>query len=263
MSLIRANFFSKKLLRTVDITVVLPIDKENHPREFKTLYLLHGILGDNLDWLHGTRIKMWAEENNLAVVMPSGENGCYVNDEDGMRLYSEFIGEELVNITREMFPLSSKREDTFIGGLSMGGYGALTNGLLYNQTFSHIACLSLALIPDMVTENGPGFSSPQFFKKIFGATPEEIRYSIKDPRFNIENIDGDIPAIFMTCGTEDFVLEGNETIHQFLIEHQIQHVYDLDQGIHDWYYWDKKIQEVINWLPLDNKTEHRHSGNVQ
>lgn len=262
MSLIRANLFSKKLLRTVDVTVVLPVDKEQHPESFKTLYLLHGILGDDLDWVNNTRIKMWAEANNLAVVMPSGENGYYVNDEDGLCFYSDFIGEELVEITRKMFPLSSKRDDTFIAGLSMGGYGALTNGLRFNQTFSYIGCLSLALIPDLVSENEGGFSSLSFFKSKFGGTPEQIRNTIKDPRYNLENISGAIPNIYITCGTEDFVLEGNHTIHRFLQEHNVEHIYDLDNGNHDWDYWDQKIGEFLKILPLDIETNHRHSGNI-
>ena len=152
MALIQANFMSRSLLRTVPIQVILPADKfsfsENLPHEekpFKTLYLLHGIFGNYTDWTANTRIQRWAEEKNLAVVMPSGDNSFYVDHPQSGSIYGSFIGEELVEITRKMFPLSRKREDTFIGGLSMGGYGAVRNGLKYYNTYSHIITLSGAL----------------------------------------------------------------------------------------------------------------------
>lgn len=136
MAIIKLNYLSKALLRTVDVTVVLPTDTldmdtmtYNQKKEYKTLYLLHGIFGDQNDWLYGTRIQRFASERGLCVVMPSGENMFYVDQENTHNLYSQFIGEELVEMTRAMFPLSHRKEDTFIAGLSMGGYGAIVNGL--------------------------------------------------------------------------------------------------------------------------------------
>ena len=76
MALIQCNFFSKALMRTVPIQVVLPTDKMVFPgqpqpeeKPFKTLYLLHGIFGNYTDWVCGTRIQAWAQDRNLAVVM--------------------------------------------------------------------------------------------------------------------------------------------------------------------------------------------------
>ena len=114
------NFFSKALMRPVTMNVILPADKvffeeeaEEDDRPFKTLYLLHGVMGNYTDWVTGTCIKRWAEEKNLAVVMPSGANMFYMDHPDANENYSEFIGKELVKITRRMFPLSHKKEDTF------------------------------------------------------------------------------------------------------------------------------------------------------
>ena len=74
MAHLTCNFFSKSLMRTVDITVILPTDKfvftdpDFKPQTtFKTLYLLHGIFGSTSDWINGTRIEAWAQEKNLAV----------------------------------------------------------------------------------------------------------------------------------------------------------------------------------------------------
>ena len=153
MALLEVNFFSKALMRPVTMNVILPADKvffeeetEEDEKPFKTLYLLHGVMGNYTDWVTGTCIKRWAEEKNLAVVMPSGANMFYMDHPEVNENYSEFIGKELVKITRRMFPLSHKKEDTFIAGLSMGGYGAIRNGLKYHDTFGYIAGLSSAMI---------------------------------------------------------------------------------------------------------------------
>lgn len=128
MAFIEMNFMSEALMRTVTVNVILPADKLMPPgvpklelRPFKTLYLLNGVMGNHTDWMNATNIQAMAEEKNLAVVMPGGENMFYLDHEDIHALYGEFVGKELVEFTRKIFPLSDKKEDTFIGGLSMGG----------------------------------------------------------------------------------------------------------------------------------------------
>ncbi|MCD8069530.1 MAG: hypothetical protein LUE87_11760 [Lachnospiraceae bacterium] len=82
MALLEVNFVSKTLFRAVTFKAILPVDKlmppgtkkTEEPKSFKTLYLLHGLLGNQEDWVSGTRIQRWAEEKDLAVIMPAGEN---------------------------------------------------------------------------------------------------------------------------------------------------------------------------------------------
>ena len=112
MAIIQVNYVSNALQRTVPVQVILPVDKLTPdgklpaPKKFKTLYLLHGYLGNYTDWVSGTRIQRWAEERDLAVVMPSGDNSFYVDRPMPGNCFGEFIGDELVQITRRMFPLS-------------------------------------------------------------------------------------------------------------------------------------------------------------
>ena len=68
MALMEVNFFSKALMRPVTMNVILPVDKvffgeetEEENKPFKTLYLLHGVMGNYTDWVTGTCIKRWAE----------------------------------------------------------------------------------------------------------------------------------------------------------------------------------------------------------
>ena len=100
------------------------------------------------DWVCGTRIQAWAQDRNLAVVMLSGENKFYVDNPVSNEMYGTFIGKELVDFTRRSFPLSRNREDTYIGGLSMGGFGSIVNGLQNPETFGGGLRLSSALILD-------------------------------------------------------------------------------------------------------------------
>ena len=92
MALLHCNFMSRSLGRPVPIQVVLPTDKMAGPQgqapqgPFKTLYLLHGIFGDETDWVCGTRLQSWAQDRNLAVVMPAGENSFYVDNPRASRL---------------------------------------------------------------------------------------------------------------------------------------------------------------------------------
>ena len=197
MAIIQVNFMSNTLWRTVPIQVILPVDKLTPdgslpaPKKFKTLYLMHGLLGNCTDWVSGTRIQRWAEEHDLAVVMPSGDNSFYVDRPASNNRYGEFIGHELVEITRRMFPLSDRREDTFIGGLSMGGFGALRNGLKYHETFSAIVCLSGALHifenMDKLAKRKDGVENLTFEECLFGPLPEAV-VSDKNPKVLIETL---------------------------------------------------------------------------
>ena len=89
-----------------------------------------------------TELVKCADEMGIAVVMPNGHLSFYTDMHVGMP-YFTFITKELPAICRSFFPnMSDKREDTFVAGLSMGGYGALKCGLRAPEVFSHAAALS-------------------------------------------------------------------------------------------------------------------------
>ncbi len=275
MALIQANFISRSLMRTVPIQVILPVDKMAMPGEplpeekpLKTLYLLHGIIGNYTDWLSGSNIQRYAEEKNLAVVMPSGDNAFYVDQEKAHNLYGEFIGQELVEMTRKMFPLSRKREDTFIAGLSMGGYGAIRNGLKYHETFSHIASLSGALVTDgMEKRTNDAFifaETRDYAEAVFGDL-DALAESDKNPKWLAAKLakEGvDIPKMYITCGTEDFLLGANRDYRDFLLAQGIEPTYVEGPGSHEWDFWDRSIKNVLDWLPLDEAKQGINSGNI-
>lgn len=264
MAILECNFMSKSIWRMVTFNAVIPtheIDSFNNNddveeiKAFKTLYLLHGITGNHTAWLSGSRIKSLAEDNNLAVIMPAGENSFYVDNPNGNK-FGEYIGEEIVNVTRAMFNLSKKREDTFIAGLSMGGYGALRNGLKYNETFSKIGAFSSALIIDEAvnsTDNEPFyFATKTYYESVFGDIAK-LKGSDKDLEaliLSLKENNKNIPEIYMACGTEDFLLQNNRKFKDFLKCEGINLNYEEGIGSHEWKFWDVHIEKFIKWLNI-------------
>jgi len=224
-----------------------PDGKLPKPKPFKTLYLLHGFLGNYTDWVSGTRIQRWAEERNLAVVMPSGDNAFYVDRPATGNCYGQFIGEELVEITRRMFPLSRKREDTFIGGLSMGGFGAMRNGLeLLDPVGSALS------VTDRAFQEG-----------LFGNLQEAVN-SDKNPIWLAKELAAskNLPDIYIACGTEDHLITHSRNFRDLLLKNGFSVTYEEGPGGHEWDFWDTYIKKALDWLPLDDASQGINSGNV-
>ncbi|MGI6115550.1 alpha/beta hydrolase [Luoshenia tenuis] len=276
MAQLQLNFISECLMRTVPVNVIIPLDKIPLPgtpkradKPFKTLYLLHGGYGNYTDWLTGTRIQRWAEERDLAVVMPSGDNKFYVDNLQNGDRYGEFIGRELVEFTRRMFPLSPLREDTYIAGLSMGGYGATVNGLKYSDTFGAIGSFSAGYILDDIirdTELGQVAKfGPAFYQQTFG--PKE---SLKGSDRDYEDLARRIvaagkafPALYIAVGTEDFLYKRVNEYCRFLESLGVNFTYEESAGGHEWDFWDRHLKRFLDWLPLEGGTAGLNSGNVR
>ncbi len=272
MALIQVNYLSKALFRTVPVNVILPTDKisfdtldyQGVPEGgYPTLYLLHGLLGNYTDWVSGTRIQRWAEDAGLAVVMPSGDNAFYIPGQAANSDYGAFIGEELPRVMRDMFPLSHRREDTFIAGLSMGGFGALRNGMKYAETFSRIAAFSSG-----IHFFDPGFESLAGEESVFGnlaeaAKTDKSHYVVLEQlKARVASGEVEAPRFWMSCGTEDSLMSANVKFRDMLMDAGFDVTWDEEPRGHDWYFWDSQIEKVIDWLPLGETDATLGSGNV-
>lgn len=260
MAFLQVNFFSKALKRLVNFNALVPIDTFEIPGQekidrgpMKSIYLLHGYSGNHMDWVCGSKIQELSLIYNVAIFMPSGENNFYIDDVDKGALYAEYVGNELVEFTRKMFPISDKREDTFIGGLSMGGYGAIRNGLKYSHNFSRIIALSSALITHNIAGIPVDFKDSiadyKYYRSVFGDL-NELLGSDKDPEaliINLKKENAAIPQIYMACGTEDFLLNENRSYHDFLTSEDVEHTYVEGPGVHDWNFWNEYIEKAILW----------------
>ena len=237
MVLFRGDVKCKSLQRRTSISVILPSDnihflndtEEIVEKPYKTLYLLHGLYGSDDIFLANTSIQKFAEDNGIAIVIPCGENSFYLDDVASHRLFGEYVGQELLDITRNIFPLSDKREDTFIAGFSMGGYGAIRNGLKYSDNFSKIGMISAALITDDIACYGDNHN---------------VLYSTK---YLIDNCDN-VPEIYMACGLDDFLFEKNADFYRFLKSKDIDATFVGADGEHTWEFCDEFIKEFIKRL---------------
>ena len=244
MASITLSFHSEALERTVPLRALVPL--EDAPRvPMPAMYLLHGLYGSEQDWFQSTRVMLWARAKGLAVFCPAGENGFYVNQADTGEAYMRYVGEELPAFTRRLFPLSSRREDTFIAGLSMGGYGALNAGLTYPETFGKVAALSAALRPwkRMDKPQGGCVQRPAYARALFGQDTEPW-----DTLTLARQCGARAPELWLSCGAQDDLLEENIALVDGLRQAGIPAHFDQPPGAHNWDFWDREIQRVIDWL---------------
>jgi len=266
MALIQLDFYSKSLSKVTQVQVLLPNDmpeemiKDNahFKRPIKILYLLHGFSGACKDWLFGSNIQELSGKYNLAVVMMNGDNSFYLNAKGKGKAYQTFTGEELPAYINKVFGFSGERENTFIGGLSMGGFGALHTGFAYPEVFSRVAALSSALVIHDIENLPENFSDIiadyDYYISVFGDLTK-LADSENNPEYlykKDKNEKKELPSIYMACGKEDFLIEQNRCFYKFLSDENADVTYLEDRGIHDWTFWNRFLEPSIKWM-LDLK----------
>lgn len=254
MSFITCNLFSNNLGMATSINVIIPERFRGIKREggFPVLYLLHGLSDDNSAWCRYTSIEKYAEKRGIVVVMPWAGKSFYTDMKYGDRVFT-YISEELPEFCENTFPISGKREDRFIAGLSMGGYGAFKFALSKPENYAAAASLSGALdIIGLMKRENEIPNAVMLKKAIFG--DEAKRSYDKDDLFILLDraaaSGADMPKMFMICGTEDFLYQDNVNFSKQLEKQVPGAKIRWEPGVHDWDFWDKHIQEVLEWLPV-------------
>jgi S-formylglutathione hydrolase FrmB len=259
MAVFQINFFPQTLRRKMSLTAVIPADTPAEPglslpEVFKTVFLLHGLSGNHTDWLFNAPLPELAARFGLALIMPEGETSFYLNDEARGALFEDFICDELPAFCRRVFPLSSRREDTAIAGLSMGGFGAIHSAFAHPEVFGSVIALSSALITDAVSrlQEGQGneVAPYSYYRHVFGPL-EKLPGSHSDPKALARELAGKPelwPRLYMACGTEDILIEENRDFHRYLGELGFPHGYVEDQGAHDWGFWRPYLAAGLEWL---------------
>lgn len=260
MAFAEFSYFSKALKTTVNVNVILP--EVSHKEEtagkpaetYKTLYLYHGLGGDYREWMRETSIARYADAYKIAVVMPSAGRSWYT-DTVREEAYFTYLTRELPEVCRGYFKgMSDKREDNFVGGLSMGGYGAMKAALYCPDAFCGCATLSGSL--DITRRRVKPLSLMEW-RAIFG-------YGLKDP-LELEGTEHDLyaaakrnreagipfPRIYMWAGTEDSQLKPNQDFHALLNDLGVEHLYQESEGDHSWKWWDLHIRDALAYLFSD------------
>mgnify|MGYP004510029141 FL=1 len=256
MAILTIDIFSRVLERKVPVSAIVPIDNPmvSKPAErFKMMILLHGYNGNNMDWINNTDIVRYAEENNMVIVMPAGENKFYIDNAKTGEKYGQFIGEELVAYMRKLLPVYCQPQKTCIAGLSMGGYGAIVNGLKYPETFGYIISLSGALFMEklMREDTGDANERRRKFDALFG-TYEELCGTDADYRSLLEkirNTEGKkVPGLYLACGTYDFWYRASEDFADYLLRSGVPYVFEKTQADHEWKFWNTYIEKGMKWF---------------
>ncbi|MFH5181494.1 alpha/beta hydrolase [Paenibacillus sp. TAB 01] len=255
MAFMDCHFFSETLGVSASMYVILPqpaagqigmksnVVGKKHP----TLYLLHGLSDDHTIWMRRTSIERYAAERGLAVVMPAVNRSFYTDMAHGYRYWS-FVSQELPALARSFFPLSEEREDNFAAGLSMGGYGALKLVLSCPDQFAAGASLSGVMdVAETVTRR-----DPVEFSNVFGDLAQLAGSRNDLFRLAEDTASGSapLPKLYQCCGTEDSLYQGNVRFRDHCRQLGLDLTYEEEPGTHEWGYWDRKIQSVLQWLPI-------------
>jgi putative tributyrin esterase len=257
MALLRCDFFSDVLGISTSMTVILPqattaqigMGGAAPAGPPPVLYLLHGLSDDATIWTRRTSIERYVADRGLAVVMPQVDRSFYVDERHGNR-YGTFLTEELPHVVGQFFRVSDRRADTFVAGLSMGGYGAMRWALTRPDRFAAAATLSGALDVASLQDEG---DRPELFERVFGTS--RVRGSEHDLLALLDRADASaLPRLYATCGTEDPLVEHQERFAAAARRAGADLTSVLRPGAHDWAFWDATVQEVLDWLPLDDRS---------
>ena len=256
MAVLRCDFFSEALGLSTSMTVILPQRTASPdgqvgasaPTPPPVLYLLHGLSDDATTWLRRTSLERYVAPLGIAVVMPQVHRSYYTDESYGGRFWTH-LSEEVPSVAQEFFRLSTRREETFVAGLSMGGYGAMKWALRQPERFAAAASLSGAL--DVASRRTQRFrpEDPRMFQRIFGDLP--VRGTRDDLLRLVAGVDpARLPALKLWCGMQDGLVVANERFRDACVAAGTPVELVLGPGTHDWAYWDARIQDVLAWLPL-------------
>ncbi len=251
MAFFESHFFSEALGVQTTAHVILPqkstkgqigICGSGDNSEYKCLYLLHGLSDDHSIWLRRTSIERYATEYGICVVMPYGGRSFYTDMKYGGKYYT-YITEELPRLMQEFFHISDQRENNFIAGLSMGGYGAMKIALKNPARYAAAAGLSSAADIRGVAPDFKDTLIPVFGEEINIPNDEDLLWLAEKANASLIK-----PRVYMGVGTEDFLYEGNQKLKAKFESLDYDYTYRESSGEHGWVFWDEYIQYVLAWM---------------
>lgn len=254
MALIRVGFFSEVLGMCTSCDVILPQPQsaDEPVRLLPTLVLLHSYSKRHDAWQRMTGIERYAHAYNTAVIMPDAQQSSYTDMCYGGRFFTH-IADELLPAMRAFFPLSNRREDNFIAGCSMGGYGALKIGISRPDCFSCIGSLSAGHISYRGLISGKDDRGMSVEYMTFGDVgPEAEKEEFHRRATAIVASGKNIPRIFISCGQQDpLLLENARNTRDYFRGFEgnpFAFEYTEFPGTHNWNYWDEHIRDFFRFV---------------
>ncbi len=253
MAFLQVQFFSGVLNVASTVNVIMPepnqgigITAAKEDQLPKVLYLLHGYSDDHSIWMRRTSVERYAAAHNLAVIMPAVNHSFYCNEVHGER-YWDYVSEELPAVMHSFFRISDRPEDTYVAGLSMGGYGTMRLALTFPERFAAAASFSGAVdITGIVGRHTQDGTSERIFGKVqdISGTEVDLRYLLKKNAKATKK-----PRLYISCGTKDFLYDAHQKFIPELIENGWDVTrYDEPETVHEWGFWDREIRKFIGMI---------------
>lgn len=240
MAHIRCDFRSEVMDMNTSMTVVLPEAVDLN--KVKVVYLLHGLADNCTGWSRYTCVERYAREYNLALVIPEVQRSFYADMVEGLS-YFKFIHEELRDICCHFFNFSKEKENNYIMGLSMGGYGALKCALTTPTWYNGCAAFSsVADIKTLVKSCSDGRKTE--FDAIFGNTVGKESDLFELLAINKEKL----PSFYISCGEEDVRIVHSKKIVSVLQEKDAKVQYEHWTGDHNWVFWDEAVKRAFAYF---------------
>lgn len=223
------------------IYILVPNAPAKEP--MKVLYLLHGLSDDASCWSRYTSLELVARSENVAVVMPDGGRSFYADTAYGEG-YFTYLTKELPEWIRYLLPVSQKREDTFIAGLSMGGYGAFKAALTYPEQYGGAAGFSSVC---NIRRHFEDDSLP--VRAAFGDTPDWGALDLFELAKKAESKPLK-PKIYQWCGTSDFLYQDNKKFQKLMESLNFDYHFFESEGDHMWRYWNEQVVRAMAFFDL-------------
>ena len=233
MNIVTLRLRSRVMFMPMDVSVLLPETPVAEGEKLKVLWLLHGAAGDHRTFLYSANFNDYTRRHRCLIVLPAAHNSDYGNYEQFGTGYNfpAYFFDELMPFIYATFPASRKREDNYLLGASMGGYGAMSLGLAHPERFAALGMLgaslreSAFLAPyidmDRAAFRALATAEPERFPTEYGVPGaiklKEINVICRYPsvrafldspecmyrRFPEVVAAGTLPDIYAACGTED------------------------------------------------------------
>ena len=253
------NFFSKTANENISYSIYFPPDYYQTTDSFPVFYLLHGLGGDENSLINDLSIHRIADSlicdhaiPSMIMVMPNGKRSYFINDYlEGFPYETIFIKEFIPTID-SLYRTKSTKPFRVIGGLSMGGFGALINGFRNPGYFAAAVGLSAAIRTDSMIINEKTDKYSQVFKPLFGDSIQQFSHITQhwednNPLYLTVRQPDTLRTVgwYLDCGLYDYLLPGNEALHHLFIHYKIPHEYHVRTGNHDRAYFKSALVPAL------------------
>lgn len=222
-------YYTSKTVGTERKALIYTPPEFSEDKKYPVLYLLHGIGGDETEWLIGGQPQvildnLYADKKiePMIVVMPNGRAmkddraGGNIFDSVKVQAFATFekdLLNDLIPFIEKTYPVYKDREHRAIAGLSMGGGQSLNFGLGNLDVFAWIG----------------GFSSAPNTKKpeLLIPNPDEAKKKLK--------------LLWISCGDNDGLIAFSQRTHEYLAANDVPHIYYIEPGVHDFKVWKNSL----------------------